>query len=205
MRTDGVYGFYPVVDSFDWVARLLPIGVKTIQLRIKDESETEDVRRQIGDALELSKKHDCQMVINDYWQVALEYGAEFIHLGQEDLDDADRAQIEDSGVKLGISTHTPDELTRALDWPHDHIALGPVYETTLKKMIYSPQGLERVGIWRQKIDCPLIGIGGINLERAPGVLAAGADVIAVVTDVVFNPNPEARVEQWLEMFNNRPS
>lgn len=204
MRTDGVYGFYPVVDSFDWIARLLPIGVKTIQLRYKGQSETE-ARRQIGDALELAQKHDCQMIINDYWQIAIELGAEYIHLGQEDLDDADKHAIADSGIKLGISTHTPEELIRALDWPHDHIALGPVYETTLKKMPFAPQGLERVGIWKQKIDCPLIGIGGINLERAPGVLAAGADVIAVVTDVVFNPNPEARVEEWLKMFDDRPA
>ena len=202
MKTKGVYGFYPIVDSYDWVARLLPLGVKTIQLRIKDRSD-EDVRTPIRDAIALARRYDCQLVINDYWHLALEYGAEFIHLGQEDLDEADKDLIEKSGLKLGISTHTTDELTRALSWPFDHIALGPVYETTLKIMRYSPQGLERVGQWKQKISCPLIGIGGINLERAPLVLDAGADAIAVVTDVVFNPNPEQRVEQWLELFNKR--
>jgi len=202
MKTKGVYGFYPIVDSYEWVARLLPLGVKTIQLRIKDKSVAE-VTGPIRDAIALAQRYDCQMVINDYWQVALEHGAEFIHLGQEDIDKADKSTIQKSGVKLGISTHTGDELTRALTWNPDHIALGPVYETTLKIMRYQPQGLARVAKWKAKIACPLIGIGGITLERAPLVLDAGADVIAVVTDVVFNPNPEARVEQWLELFSKR--
>ncbi len=202
MKTKGVYGFYPIVDSYEWVARLLPLGVKTIQLRIKDKSVAE-VTGPIRDAIALAKRYDCQMVINDYWQVALEHDAEFIHLGQEDIDKADKSIIQKSGVKLGISTHTGDELTRALTWNPDHIALGPVYETTLKIMRYQPQGLARVAKWKAKIACPLIGIGGITLERAPLVLDAGADVIAVVTDVVFNPTPEARVAQWLELFNKR--
>jgi thiamine-phosphate pyrophosphorylase len=202
MRTSGIYGFYPIVDSMDWVARLLPLGVKTIQLRIKDKPP-EEVRAPIREAIALAKDYECQLVINDYWQLALEYDAEFIHLGQEDLEDADKDIIEKSGVKLGISTHTDEELARALTWPHDHIALGPIYETTLKVMSYAPQGLECVGTWKHKIDCPLIGIGGINLEHAPLVLDAGADAIAVVSDVVFNPNPEQRVEQWLELFNRR--
>ncbi len=202
MRIDGIYGFYPIVDSCEWVARLLPLGVKTIQLRIKDKS-AEDVTGPIRDAIALAQRYECQLVINDYWQVALEQGAEFIHLGQEDLDKADKSTIQKSGVKLGLSTHTDDELIRALTWGPDHIALGPVYETTLKTMRYGPQGLERVSKWKAKIACPLIGIGGITLERAPLVLNAGADVIAVVTDVVFNPNPEARVEQWLELFSKR--
>ncbi len=202
MKTKGVYGFYPIVDSYEWVARLLPLGVKTIQLRIKDKSVAE-VTGPIRDAIALAQRYDCQMVINDYWQVALEHGAKFIHLGQEDIDKADKNAIQKSGVKLGISTHTGDELTRALTWNPDHIALGPVYETTLKIMRYQPQGLARVSNWKAKIACPLIGIGGITLERAPLVLDAGADVIAVVTDVIFNPNPEARVEQWLELFNKR--
>jgi len=202
MKTDGVYGFYPIVDSFAWIARLLPLGVKTIQLRIKDKS-TEDLATAIRNAVVLAKRYDCQLVINDYWQMALEHGAEFIHLGQEDLDQADRDIIATSAVKLGISTHTDTELTRALTWPIDHIALGPVYETTLKVMAYAPQGLARIGEWRQKIECPLIAIGGITLERAPSVLDAGADMIAVVSDVVFNRKPEARIEQWLELFNKR--
>ncbi len=202
MRTDGVFGFYPIVDSYEWIARLLPLGVKTIQLRIKDKSATE-VTGPIRDAIALARRYDCQLVINDYWQVALELGAEFIHLGQEDIDNADKNTIQKSGVKLGLSTHTDDELARALTWTPDHIALGPIYETTLKAMRYPPQGLERLGKWKARISCPLIGIGGISLERAPLVLDAGADAIAVVTDVVFNPNPEARVEQWLQLFSKR--
>ncbi len=202
MRSDGVFGFYPIVDSYDWVARLLPLGVKTIQLRIKDKSVAE-VTGPIRDAIALARRYDCQLVINDYWQVALELGADFIHLGQEDIDSADKNIIQKSGVKLGLSTHTDDELARALTWTPDHIALGPIYETTLKVMRYQPQGLERLGKWKARISCPLIAIGGITLERAPLVLDAGADVIAVVTDVVFNPNPEARVEQWLQLFSQR--
>ena len=202
MRTEGIYGFYPVVPDLKWVERLLELGVKTVQLRIKNQplDRAED---QIATAIQLAKTYQAQLVVNDYWQLALAHGAEFLHLGQEDLDGVDPNILRSSRVKLGISTHSLAELDRALSCPYDHIALGPIYETSLKKMPWKPQGMENLRLWRKKISCPLVAIGGITLERAPKVLDNGADSIAVVSDIIFHEQPEHRVEGWLKLFENR--
>ncbi len=200
MKTAGRYGFYPVVDDVSWVRRFLPLGVRTIQLRIKGQPESE-VRRQIREALAVAADYDdCQLIINDYWREAIWEGAAWLHLGQEDLTGADRAAIRTAGIKLGISTHSPEELVNALDARPDYVALGPIYETTLKKMPWSPQGLERIGEWKARFGCPLVAIGGITLERAPAILAAGADSIAVVSDVLRASDPDDRVRAWLDFF-----
>jgi len=188
--------FYPVVPDADWLARLLPLGVKLAQLRVKNATEAE-IQAQIERGLQLAAQWQCQLIVNDYWQAAIDLGADYIHLGQEDLDGADLTAIRRAGLKLGVSTHSDEELARALAAEPDYIALGPVYETTLKKMKWAPQGLERVREWQRRINCPLVAIGGITLELAPAVFAAGADVIAVVTDVVRHPEPAARTRQWL--------
>ncbi len=188
--------FYPIVPDAAWVARIVPLGVKAVQLRVKDAGEAE-IRAQIAAALDTCRRHGCTLVVNDYWREAIDLGAEFVHLGQEDLVDADLAAIRKAGIRLGISTHTPEELEIALAASPDHVALGPIYETTLKVMKYAPQGLDRIGEWKRLIRCPLVAIGGITLERAPAVFAAGADSIAVVTDVIKHPDPEARVRDWL--------
>lgn len=200
MKTDGIHGFYPVVDDVYWLHRFLPLGVRTIQLRIKERSEAE-IRHQIREALAVAADYDdCQMIINDHWREAIREGAAWLHLGQEDLADADRKVIAEAGIKLGVSTHSTSELAKALATRPAYIALGPIYETTLKKMSWAPQGLERLSEWKSRCAIPLIAIGGISLERAPAVLAAGADAIAVVSDVLHAPDPDARVRAWLDLF-----
>ena len=203
MKTAGSYGFYPVVDDVDWVRRFLPLGVRTLQLRIKGQPESA-VRRQIREALAVAADYDdCQLIINDYWRESIREGATWLHLGQEDLAGADLAAIRTAGVRLGVSTHSPEELANALDVEPDYVALGPIYETTLKKMPWSPQGLERIDEWKARFACPLVAIGGITLERAPAVLAAGADSIAVVSDVLYASDPDSRVRAWLDLFRER--
>jgi thiamine-phosphate pyrophosphorylase len=194
-----LHKFYPIVPDAAWAARIVPLGVKTIQLRVKDADEAR-VEQEIGAALTLCRAHDCQLIVNDYWRQAIDLGADFVHLGQEDLADADLAAIRRAGIRLGISTHTHEELQIALDADPDYVALGPIYETKLKVMKYAPQGLDRIGEWKRLIACPLVAIGGITLERAPAVLAAGADSIAVVTDVIVHPDPEQRVRDWLAVL-----
>jgi thiamine-phosphate pyrophosphorylase len=185
------------VPDVAWLVRLVPLGIKTVQLRLKDASP-ERVRREIGESLEICGRHGCQLIVNDYWREALELGADYIHLGQEDLATADLATIQAEGIRLGISTHSLDELDIALAAKPAYVALGPIYETRLKAMKWAPQGLARVTDWKARIgDLPLVAIGGITPERAPGVAAAGADSIAVITDFFTNPDPEARVRQWL--------
>lgn len=189
--------FYPIVPDVTWLKRLVPLGVRTIQLRLKKAGE-EEVRRQIGQSLEICIAHDCQLIVNDYWREAIALGADYIHLGQEDLAAADVSTIKAAGVKLGISTHNKEELELALAAEPDYVALGPIYETKLKVMKFGPQGLDRIGEWKAAIgSLPLCAIGGITPERAPGVVAAGADCVAVITDFFTHPDPEGRVRQWL--------
>lgn len=189
--------FYPIVPDTAWARRLVPLGVKTLQLRYKGE-DPRAIRREIAESLELCIAHGCQLIVNDHWQAAIDIGADFVHLGQEDLAAADVATIKAAGVKLGISTHDEAELAIALAVEPDYVALGPVWETKLKVMKWAPQGLDRVRAWKQKIvDLPLCAIGGITPERAPHVLAAGADSVAIITDFFTHPEPEARVRQWL--------
>lgn len=193
----GLDVFYPIVPDIGWLKRLVPLGVRTIQLRLKDASEPE-VRRQILQSLEVCIRHDCQLIVNDYWREAIATGADYIHLGQEDLAAADMATIKAAGLKVGISTHSHEELAIALAAEPDYVALGPIYETKLKVMKFGPQGLERVDDWKTRLgSVPLCAIGGITPERAPGVLAAGADCIAVITDFFTHADPEERVRQWL--------
>ena len=188
---------YPIVDSAAWIERLAAAGVRLVQLRIKELPE-ELVQTQIRRAQVLCRERRVQLIVNDYWRLALASGCDFVHLGQGDLDGADVPALRRAGVRLGISTHDEAELERALAVRPDYVALGPIYPTLLKAMPWQPQGLARLGEWKRRIGAmPLVAIGGITLERLPGVLAAGADVAAVVTDIVRAGNPEERVRQWL--------
>lgn len=188
---------YPIVDSAAWIRRLLPAGARLVQLRIKDRSLAE-LRVEIRESRDLCLRAGAQLIVNDHWQLALEEGCDFVHLGQGDLDTADVSALRRARARIGISTHDDAELSRALDLAPDYVALGPIYPTLLKVMAFAPQGLERIGEWKRRIGAiPLIAIGGITLERFPGVLAAGADSAAVVTDIVCNPLPEERMRSWV--------
>ncbi|HUA23607.1 MAG TPA: thiamine phosphate synthase [Steroidobacteraceae bacterium] len=189
---------YPIVDSAAWIRRLLPAGVRLVQLRIKDRSQ-EELRAEIRESRNLCARAGAQLVVNDHWQLALEEGCDFVHLGQGDLDTADVPALRRAGVRVGISTHDDAELARARALEPDYVALGPIYPTLLKVMAFGPQGLERIGEWKRRIgDIALVAIGGITLERLPGVLAAGADSAAVVTDILRNPVPEERMRGWIQ-------
>ncbi len=189
--------FYLIVGSYDWLARLVPLGVKLVQLRIKDKAEPE-LRREIAAARDLCAAHTCQLIVNDYWQLAMELGCDFVHLGQEDLQDADVPALAKAGIRLGLSTHDHAELERALHHDPAYVALGPIYPTVLKKMPWAPQGLDRITEWRGLIgQRPLVAIGGLTPERLYAVFAAGADSAAVVSDILLNPDPEARTREWL--------
>jgi len=189
--------FYPVVDSLDWVRRMLGAGARLIQLRVKNRPEAL-LRTEIREALALANAADAVLVVNDHWEIAIDEGAAFLHLGQEDLDGADLAAIRRAGLRLGVSTHTHEELDRALSADPHHVALGPVWPTILKQMPFPPQGLERVSEWKRLVgDRPLVAIGGLNPERARQCLDAGADVVAVVNDVLGATDPAARATEWI--------
>jgi thiamine-phosphate pyrophosphorylase len=196
-KAAGLDVFYPIVPDLAWLERLVPLGVRTIQLRLKD-APPERIAREIGGSLEVCARHRCQLIVNDYWKEAIRLGADYVHLGQEDLAAADVAAIKAKGIRLGISSHSHDELATALAATPDYVALGPIYETRLKVMKWAPQGLARLADWKERIgSLPLVAIGGITPERADGVMAAGADSVAVITDFFTHSDPPARVRQWL--------
>ena len=189
--------FYPVVDSVVWVARLAALGVGTVQLRAKDLDDSQALRL-VSDALAATKGTKTKLVVNDYWRAAVVAGAKHLHLGQEDLDDADLKAIRAAGLTLGVSTHDDDELAIGLAAKPDYVALGPIFPTTLKSMRFAPQGIPKIGEWKKRVGkIPLVAIGGIKFEQAAAIFAAGADSIAVVSDVTGNADPDARVRQWL--------
>lgn len=189
--------FYPIFDDVEWLQRMLPLGVKLVQLRVKDQPD-QIVAKQIAQARDLCREHSATLVINDYWQAAIDAGCDWVHLGQEDLDDADIPAIRRAGIKLGISTHDRAELDRALALGPDYVALGPVYPTKLKQMKWHQQGLEKVTEWKRLAGgIPLVAIGGMSVERAAGAFDAGADIVSVVTDITWNDDPDNRLREWV--------
>lgn len=195
--------FYLIVDSAAWVERLIPLGVRLVQLRIKDMPHaalSEEIRR----SRTLCAGAGCQLIVNDYWQIAIDEGCDFVHLGQEDLAEADVAAIRAAGMKLGISTHDEAELETALAADPDYVALGPIYPTILKQMKWAPQGLNKLSVWRRRVGTlPLVAIGGLTLDRLDGVFFHGADSAAVVTDISLNAKPEDRTRKWIEKTAKR--
>jgi len=190
--------FYAVIDSLTWLKRLTALGVGTVQLRAKNLGDA-DALALVRDALAVTRGTKTRLVVNDYWRAAIDAKAEHLHLGQEDLADADVAAIRRAGLTLGLSTHDDAELSTALKHRPDYVALGPIFPTTLKAMRFGPQGIPRVTEWKKRVGkTPLVAIGGIRLEHAAEIFAAGADSIAVVSDVTQNPDPDARVRAWLK-------
>jgi thiamine-phosphate pyrophosphorylase len=194
----GLDPFYLIVPDAASVARFAKAGVRTIQLRAKGLT-SQQARREIVASLDAIMGTDCQLIVNDYWREAVSAGADYVHLGQEDLADADIPTLKAAGIRLGISTHDLAELGVALAAEPDSIALGPIYATTTKSTGRAPQGLDRIAEWRRMIspELPLVVIGGITLDTAPALIAAGAQSCAVVSDVLGSPSPDARAATWL--------
>ena len=179
--------FYLIVDSSGWIERLVPLGVRLVQLRIKQMDEA-PLRAEIRRSAELCRRHGAGLVVNDYWRLAI-----------EEVAAADLGIIRRAGLKFGVSTHDDDELARALAARPDYVALGPIYPTILKKMKWAPQGIERLALWKERIGkMPLVAIGGLRPDRLAGVFENGADSAAVVTDIVTAADPEGRTRAWID-------
>ncbi len=192
--------FYLITGTADLLERLVPLGVKLVQLRVKNAAP-DDLRAQAIRARDCCAAHGAQLVLNDHWELALDLGIDFVHLGQEDMDTTDFHALQRAGVRYGLSTHDGAELERALALSPAYVTLGPVYPTLLKQMKWAPQGLDRVADWKRRVgQTPLVAIGGLTPERALGVLAAGADSAAVVTDIQQADCPAERTSEWLSVL-----
>lgn len=193
-------GLYPVVDRAVWLERLLPLGVTTAQIRIKD-LQGEALEEELDQAIAVARKFNCRLFINDYWQLAIKLGAYGVHLGQEDLDLADISAIKASGLRLGISTHCHYEVARAHAYKPSYIAIGPVYSTTTKIMPWVPHGPAGFGYWRSVLSYPLVAIGGLNESRIKALLSTGADSVAMITAITEAEDPENITTKLLELVN----
>lgn len=192
-------GLYPVVDSVEWIERLLEAGVKTLQLRIKDKRD-EEVESDVIAAIELGRRFDARLFINDYWQLAIKHQAYGVHLGQEDLETTDLSAIREAGLRLGVSTHDDMEIDVALAARPSYIALGHVFPTQTKQMPSAPQGLAQLARHIARLgDYPTVAIGGISLARAPAVLETGVGSIAVVSAITQAADWQAATEQLLQL------
>ncbi|WP_447867973.1 thiamine phosphate synthase [Rahnella bonaserana] len=177
-------GLYLVVDTVEWITRLLEAGVKTLQLRVKDLPD-EEVEPAIIEAIALGRKYQARLFINDYWRLAVKHQAYGVHLGQEDLDTADLDAIRQAGLRLGVSTHDEAEMARAVAVNPSYIALGHIFPTQTKDMPSAPQGLEELARHIKQLNgrFPTVAIGGISIDRAPSVLECGVGSIAVVSAI----------------------
>lgn len=191
-------GLYPVVDSFAWVELLLNVGVKTIQLRIKEQTET--LEKEIQRSIALAKKHNATLYINDYWELALKFEADGVHLGQSDLDTADIAAIRKRGLLLGVSTHCYYEVAKAHAINPSYIAIGPIYPTTSKEMPFLAQGIDRLKRWQRTLNYPLVAIGGINIERMSDVVTTGVQGVALISAITKAQDPRGATEQLLSFI-----
>ncbi len=194
-------GLYTLVDNVEWVKKLLKNDVKTIQLRIKNNSR-EQLKNQLEESIKLANEYKAALFINDHWELAIELGAYGVHLGQEDLELADLDKIRKAGLRLGISTHSYSEISRALTFKPSYIAIGPVFPTTTKAVPFAPQGLENLSRYRKMLSCPVVAIGGITLQNLPEVLQTGVDGVAVISAITKAHDPVAEIQKWLDHFKS---
>ncbi|HFQ5299735.1 TPA: thiamine phosphate synthase [Vibrio vulnificus] len=202
-------GLYPVVDDVSWIEKLLPLGIKTVQLRIKDPNQV-DLEQQIVRAIQLGRDYGAQVYINDYWQLAIQYQAYGVHLGQEDLQVADLAALTNAGIALGLSTHGYYELLRIVQLQPSYIALGHIFPTTTKQMPSLPQGLVRLKLYQQLIDTipydesitgvPTVAIGGIDQTNAATVWRCGVSSLAVVRAITLAKDVKAVIEYFKQVM-----
>ncbi|QFI39331.1 thiamine phosphate synthase [Moritella marina ATCC 15381] len=198
-------GLYPVVDTVEWLEKVLQQGVKTLQLRIKDKTPAEVVE-DVQAAVALGRQYQARLFINDYWQLAIEHGAYGVHLGQEDMLIADFVAIKQAGLKLGLSTHGYYEILRAHQIKPSYIALGHIYPTVTKDMPSKPQGLQRLQRYADLMqDYPLVAIGGISLARAPQVAATGVGSVAVVTAITRATDYQQAIAELLAIVEPQSS
>jgi len=197
-------GIYPVVDRAEKLKPLYECGITTAQLRVKN-LQGKELEKEIVEAIRVSKEYDVRLFINDFWELAIKHEAYGVHLGQEDILKADIQKIYNSKLRLGISTHTPKEIKIALDIKPSYVAIGQIYETTSKKMVYNPVGIEDLKNWAKMVDYPIVAIGGINLDNIQNVLdtksASGIAMISGVLDENGNISKE-KTKKLIEIFEN---
>jgi thiamine-phosphate diphosphorylase len=195
-------GLYPIVDSSEWVLKVISCGVTTVQLRIKNKPQ-EFIEQEIIKSNHIAKCFGARLFINDYWQLAIKHQCYGVHLGQGDLNGLNRSSLQAKNLALGISSHSPQEVKRALDFRPSYLAFGPIYHTNTKKMPYSPQGLVKLAQLCQKVAYPVVAIGGINHRRARAVSETGVSGISVLSAITEAEDPVNSIQTFKELIGEQ--
>jgi len=192
-------GIYPIVDSLEWLERLLKLGITTVQFRVKDLKQ-EYLAPLVGQAVALGKQYNARLFINDHWKLAIEHQAYGVHLGQEDMDEAHLLTIQQSGLRLGLSSHSEYEWLRAANYKPSYIAMGSVFPTKTKTV--HTIGLDNLKAWSQVLapHYPLVAIGGITSDNLESVLQCGVGSVAVVSAIRTDHHYEQSVKQLQAQF-----
>lgn len=197
----GKLGLYPIVDSADWISKLLPLGISTIQLRIKNLSGIA-LENEIQKAIRIAKQYHVRLFINDYWEYAIKYHAYGVHLGQEDLQTADIPALREANIRLGISTHSYYEVAHAHTYRPSYIAFGPIYHTNSKIMPFLPQGISKLKYFTELLDYPVVAIGGINAQNISDVFKTGVSGIAMISAITGEKNFTESTLQLLKRMSD---
>lgn len=197
-------GIYPVVDRAYKLRPLYEVGITTAQLRTKDKFSGQALEDEVIEAIKISEEYNARFFLNDFWELGIKHKAYGIHLGQEDIQDADVEAILKAGIRLGISTHTPKEIDIALGFEPSYLAIGPIYEPISKKLTYDPVGIEDLTRWAKNVEYPIVAIGGITIENILAVAETKeASGIAMISDVLENGEiSKSRTLALIKVFND---
>jgi thiamine-phosphate diphosphorylase len=195
-------GIYPIVDRAYKLKPLYECGITTAQLRTKDAFSGQDLEDEVIEAIKISKEFNARFFLNDFWELGIKHKVYGIHLGQEDIQEADVKAILDAGIRLGISTHTPKEINIALGFEPSYLAIGPIYEPISKKLVYDTVGTEGLKRWAENIAYPIVAIGGITIENIKDVAQTkAASGIAMISDVLLKGEvSKERTKALMEAF-----
>jgi thiamine-phosphate pyrophosphorylase/hydroxymethylpyrimidine kinase/phosphomethylpyrimidine kinase/thiamine-phosphate diphosphorylase len=204
---DTPLGVYPVVDRAYKLKALYEVGITTAQLRTKDAFSGQALEDEVMEAIKISEAYNARFFLNDFWELGIKHKAYGIHLGQEDIQEADVQAILDAGIRLGISTHTPKEIDIALGFEPSYLAIGPIYEPISKKLVYDTVGPEDLKRWAKRVDYPIVAIGGITIENIADVAETkAASGIAMISDVLENGEiSKKRTAALMEAFEKYAS
>jgi thiamine-phosphate pyrophosphorylase len=201
--------FYPILDaglllkaglSIESFAReLREAGVRFLQYRDKDASD-ELLLERAAVLRRIFPASDSCLILNDRVPLVLSAGYDGVHVGQEDLSPAEARALLGPGVMIGVSTHSESQLVGAAESPVDYIAIGPVFATSSKQVPDPVVGLEGGRAARAITDKPLVAIGGITRAHCAAVIEAGADSVAVISDLIRSPGRS--VEEFFSRLGN---
>lgn len=200
-------GLYPIIDvgvieagrALRVAEEIIQAGVKIFQLRAKSLPSGEFLELA-SEMARLAGKADVNFIVNDRTDIAFLAQADGVHLGRDDLPLAAARKILGREKIIGLSSHSPAEALEAQAQGADYVAFGPIFPTSTKPDAQKPKGIEALREIKAKIRLPLVAIGGIREELAPQVIEAGADMLAIIADLLNAPDVGEKAKRFGALF-----